>query len=186
MRHRLPLAAGVLAGCGPTTEEAAGAVLVALPLVLLAGHLFIRLLVWLWRPLRPGLPLAATPLLCASAVAGCGAVAVAVILGERALEWAPMALWLFGTSYLTLLFVAWRIWLACEPASASSWSFFAPLSLTILPGLPLLFGVAGQYAESVLFVWIVVGYGGIVSGGILVLLLAEVLIHRYRRAAATK
>lgn len=173
------------AGCGPTPEEAAAAVIVSVPVALAVGHLFIRLLTWLWRPLlRP--PLSARPALVTAAVAVAPALAAIIVGGDHVLEWVPAALWLFGTTYLTLLFVAWRLWLACDPITAGSWSFFAPLSISVLPGIPLLLGVHGDYAEAVQAGWILVGYAWLVGGPILALLLVEVFIRRHRLRAATK
>jgi hypothetical protein len=179
--HRLTLAPLVLlAGCGPTPREAAAAVLVALPVALLVGHLLVRLLVWLWRPVRR-LPLSARPALVAAGVAAAVAVATAVIAGEDALDWVGAALVLFGTSYLTLLLVVWRLWLLLDAVTASSWSFVPVVSISVLPGIPLLLGVSGDYADLVLVAWVLPGYGGTVAGPLLVLLVVEALVRRFAR-----
>lgn len=157
-----------------------GAVLVSLPVALGVGHLFIRLLVWLWRPLGR-LPLSARPVLCAMGVAAVAGLLGVLVVGDGLLEWVGAALALFGATYLTLLFVTWRIWLQCDPTSASTWSFFAPLSVSVLPGIPLLYGVRGQYADSVITAWVLIGYMGLVAGPLLAILVAEVLIRRLRR-----
>lgn len=185
-RGHVALVVTVLAaGCGPTPEEAAGAVLVALPVVLLVGHLFVRLLTRLWRPLVDP-PLSARPVLVAAAVAVAPAIGALVVGGDRVLEWVVAAVWAFGTTYLTLLFVAWRVWLACDAITAGSWSFFAPLSLTLLPGLPLFFDAPSQYGEMIVAGWVFIGYGGMVGGPVLLVLLIEVLVRRHRARLATK
>lgn len=182
MAHRLGLllVALLAAGCGPTPEQAMGAVLVSLPVALGVGHLFIRLLVWLWKPLRH-LPLSARPVLCAMGVAAVAGLLGVLVVGDRLLEWVGAALALYGATYLTLLFVTWRIWLQCDPASASTWSFFAPLSVSVLPGIPLLYGVDGHYADIVVMGWVLIGYMGLVAGPVLATLVAEALIRRRRR-----
>jgi hypothetical protein len=184
MASRLALLALLTAACGPTSEEAAGAVLVAVPAALGVGHLFIRLLVWLWRPLR-ALPLSARPVLAAMGVAAVAAGLAVLVVGEGLLEWVPAALALFGTTYLTLLFLAWRLWLHHEPASSATWSFFAPLSITVLPGIPLLYGVDGPYADAVISGWILIGYGGMVAGPVLLILVGEALLRRHRARRRT-
>lgn len=179
MRLALALAVLCLAGCGPTPEEAAGAVLVVLPVAIGVGHLFARLLTWLWRPLGSP-PIAARPALCAMAVAAAAAAIVLVVGGDAVLEWVAAALALFGTSYLTLSFIAWRVWTHFHRETAGTWSFVAALSISVLPGVPLLYGVDGPYADAVISGWIVVGYMGMVTGPILVILVAEALIRRRR------
>jgi hypothetical protein len=179
---RLASALAVLllaAGCGPTPEEAARAVLVTLPVAIAVGHLFARLLTWLWRPLgRP--PIAARPALVAMAVATAAATIVLVVGGDAVLEWVGAALALYGATYLVLSFVAWRLWLHIHPETPGSWSFIAAQSISVFPGLPLLYGVDGQYADAVITGWIVVGYMGLVAGPILLILIVEALVRRHR------
>ena len=165
------------AGCGPTPEQAGGVVLLVAPVAMVVAALLVRFLVWLWRPAER-LPLSSRPALIAALAClalGAGAAFRIDGLGEYFL----IALALFGTSYLAIALVAWRIWMAFDRASASTWSFVPVASLLIAPALPLALGLAGEdFVDVVAIAWVYPGYFGLVPFCVLVALAAEAVARR--------
>jgi len=174
----LTLAIPILAaGCGPTSEQAGGVVLLVAPVAMALSALAVRFLLWLWRPAEK-LPLSSRPALVAAGV--CFALGVGAAIRVDGLdEWILLALALFGTSYLAVALVTWRIWLALDRASASTWSFLPATSLLVAPALPLALGLAGDdFADTVAVIWVYPGYFGLVPLCILVALAAEGVARR--------
>jgi hypothetical protein len=181
------LLAGLAAGiqCGPTGPEAGQAVLAAAPTVFAVGVGFTRLIIMLWRKLEPRLAFRFRP--HGIVVAVLLAVAVpAMVFGQRVDRWFMAALWMFGTSYLALLFVTLRLWWWRSKSRDLTWAPVPPLVLMIAPAIPLAFGVGARDSlETAAFVtWIFAGYGGIVPGVLLAILGVEVVIRKRRRARA--
>src|SRR5262249_14287836 len=115
------------AACGPTPAQTGGAVLLVAPVAMVVAALLVRLIVFLWRPVE-ALPLSSRPALVAALVCLVAGVLIATRIDGIG-EWLPLALALFGTSYLAVALVSWRIWLALDRPSASTWSFVPPTSL---------------------------------------------------------
>ncbi len=183
MRLRaLPLLS-LLVACGPTPEQAGGVVLLVAAVPVAVAALLVRFLVWLWRPAER-LPLSSRPALFAAL--GCLALGVGAAVRIDGLdEYALLALALFGTSYLAVALVAWRVWLAFDRATASTWSFVPVTSLLVAPALPLALGLAGEdFADVVAVAWVYPGYFGLVPLCILVALAAEGVARR--RAASRR
>lgn len=103
--------------CEPSGSEAAGAVMMASPLVFLGGLAMLAILRSLWQPLIGPRPLLKK--LHAQTLLG---LLVAALIGNfvavEASEWAKIAIWAFGTSYLSVLLVVWRVWLYKASESA--------------------------------------------------------------------
>jgi hypothetical protein len=178
------LALPLVSACGPTPEQSGAAVLLVAPVAIGVTALIVRLFVWLWRPVER-LPISSRPALFAAAGGAVIGVPLALCVdgvGELLL----IALALFGTSYLAIALVFWRIWLALDRASASTWSFVPVASLLVAPALPLALGLVGaDFADFVSIVWVFPGYLGIVPLVLIAALTVEVLVRRGRARRAS-
>ena len=187
--NRLARAAGVtalllLGGCGPTAREIGQAVLWAAPII----TILVLGLAWgyarLWRPLleeplrvdwRPVVAVAALQL----------AVALATLLrpaldGDLVL----IAVWVVGTSHLTLALLPLRLALR-SGTTAYSWVIAAPWALLYPPAVMLglvLHAPAQDLADGAAMLWILPGWAGWVTGPLALIAVAEVVIRRVRRA----
>jgi hypothetical protein len=181
--------------CGPTEVEAGRAVIISAPVALLAGLGMMRLLLWLWRKLRPELTISYKPMLVALGISVVGAVLA--LTGIRAgepgtpsglrgiLDLVPIAIWAVGTTYLLFVLIFWRVLLAIGVRQAFSWALVPPLILLFLPALPMAFGVTSDWLDSVMLVWMSPGYGGAVTGPVLVVAIIEVLV-RWRMTRSSR
>ncbi len=163
--------------CGPSDAEAAAAVLLATPAVVLLAGVLLQALAALWRRFVPGLRMAWGPTLLAAA-ASLLLVPLALAGPESlhgALEWFVAALWLYGTSYVSVLVVTWRIAAFASPAWAFKYAHFVPLGGFVLPAVPLLF--AGSESDDFLGYWVFPGYAGIVAGILYGIVLIEALVR---------
>jgi hypothetical protein len=159
--------------CGPTAEEAGAAVLVASPLVLAAGLLLVWILWRLWRRVLPDVPMDLRPGRWGLAALAVLAV-IGIVVGGRSLsEWAGLALWLFGSSYVTLMLVTLRIWLRVRSETAFTWAALPPMGLMVLPALVLCTGLADGLLDASTALWMAPGYGGWIPGLLLLALLLE-------------
>lgn len=190
VRHAIPFLALFLcahgqASCGPTDEEAARAVMFAAPIVFLAGMGLLRLMLWLWRKLKPGLTVRWKPALVILGVLVLGQVISFLGLSEDAYvsEWYFAALILMGTSFLTVLLVIWRIWAFFSPDRAFTWAYLPATVLMFWPCPFMLFSTAVDWDFAVVIFWIFPGYMGMVTGVLLAGLIIEIAvrIHRARK-----
>lgn len=175
--------------CGPTDQEAATAVLMAAPAVLVVSLGLLLLLLKLWRRVDPALTMRPAPLgwlFVGLSVAGLAQVPLATELG--AIDLVPIAIWAFGTSYLTILLVLWRVMLAKRPGSAFTVAPIVPMLVLTLAGVPMALGLTGDhdfggtfYTRVVGILWVYPGAAGIVAGPLLLGLLIEAMV-RARRA----
>jgi hypothetical protein len=194
----LSIAFVLLAGCGPTAEEAGRAVLFVAPGVLVAGLGALRLLLWLWRKAEPELSWRPAPAIATVAVLLAGAmlslVGVSVEQPQSpplgayndgvpgVLEWIDEAAYMFGPSLLAALLVSWRIWLAFSRRTAFTWALVPAVVVTVAPAAPLALAlVSDEMAEPVISFWLYSGLEGIVPGALLLALVVEALF-RIRRA----
>lgn len=95
-------------------------------------------------------------------------------------EWIAAAVMLGGSSYLSLLMLTTRVWLAMSPRGAFTWSFVVPLTLFVLPALMAAFG--SGLSSFFVVVWVYPGYMGIVTA-VLALVLVIELVSRLRKKA---
>lgn len=203
-RMRLPAAVLLalialgLSGCGPTDEEVGRAILLTAVVPHALGMALMFVFHALWRPLKPDAVISLKPLLVALGVlvvaAGLSLVGVTEqgpdhpdSSGVEGVVWlATIALAAFGTSYLALWLVVWRIWLAKSPRTAFTWSFLPVLAILIWPCPIMATGVTeSSDAWHVLmtpnyYLWYYSGYGGLVASPVIISLLIEGLIRRRR------
>jgi hypothetical protein len=95
----------------------------------------------------------------------------------------------FGPSFLTILFIIMRIWLAVNPSKVFTWVTIIVMSFYILLALPLATGVAegSSFSEIVIRFWILpgmipfwendFGWPGLLTTLVFLILLVEVLIR---------
>ena len=165
-----------LGGCGPSRKEAGTAVILASPLVFLIGLGFVWIFYKLWSRRFPDLKMSWKPGIICTICLLLFSLPFMVNLPQKTLDWAVSALWIFGTSYLTVLFIVFRIsfffsqntftWIAIP--LILFYSFFA---------LSLIDSESSASFELFMILCIFPGYGGIVSGIVFLILLIEVLIR---------
>lgn len=189
--NRLARAAGLtalllLGGCGPTAREVGQAVLWAAPII----TLLVLGLAWcyarLWRPLldeplrvdwRPAVLVAALQLAAAFAT---------LLRPELDGDLIAIAVWVVGTSHLTLSLLALRLAIRSGTA-AYSWVIVAPWLLLYPPAVMLglvLHAPAPEPSDAVALLWIVPGWAGWVTGPLALIAVVEVVFRRGRRLAA--
>jgi hypothetical protein len=181
----------LLASCsGPTDKEIGQAILLVTPTVFLISvglqYLFFRL----WQRKWPELRMSWLPNLIFYIFLNI----VAGIWGNGNPFWfftdasgLSGYFILFGSSYLTVLFIITRIWLAINPARVFTWASIIALSLFALPALPMIAGMTEGtqilylcilpvwvYPGSVLFSGLNADRPGALTALVLFILLAEV------------
>lgn len=171
--------------CGPSNREAGYLVLLVWPAVVLLSLVPQRITVALWQRTRPAIDTRLGRVLGLFAIAAL--VASAVFVGadqERSADLAVLALWLFGTSYATVVLLATRAWL-CHPRGATS-ALFGPQLATsaVYAFLAALFhaGFADGLDKRWQDLFVYPGYQGWITGGVFVVLCAEAFARRWRRA----
>jgi hypothetical protein len=180
MARRLVLlvAPALLAGCGPTSREAGQAILGAAPVFVAAGPGILSLLFLCWQGARPEVTMRRRPNVVPLGIA-LGASVVVIVAAPDAREWIVPAMQLAGTSYLTLLLVTWRIWMFKEPRGAFAWSWVPAFALIWLSAAVMAVVPDHPYDDGIVyFVWVMPGWGGLVAGPLLVVLLVEALVRR--------
>ena len=167
-------------GCGPTNQEVGQAVLWAAPLVTLVGMAIAWGYASLWRQLVPGLRLDVRPGLVVAAVQS--AVALATLIApEIEPDLILVAIHLVGTSAMAAAILGLRL-SVYRSARSYSWAWLAPWIVLYPPALilALMGDAAGSGGDLALYIWILPGYGGVVTGPIALLALVEVLVRRAR------
>jgi hypothetical protein len=181
----------LLSGCGPSDEESARAVMMATPIAYLAGMGIMALMLFLWRKLEPRLGINWRAVLLGLALACViGVLSIVGVTNDEfpgVFAWVGVAIILYGTSYLSLLLVIWRIWLWGRPATAFTWAW-APVLFVMLAPCPLILlsnehnPAMNRFAEASFGLWAFPGFAGIVTGPLLLLALIEVWVRiRQRR-----
>lgn len=182
----LLLAFALAAGCGPSTREASIAVLIVAGAVVVLANAIVGLLWLLWRRVRPELRFGWQPFATIGLVlSGLGLLADSLATSAAVSEWLPIALWTVGTSYLALFLLVWRIRVPAPGGLA--WAHAIAGAVLFVPALPFAFAGPsdGELSEVLLFLWIIPGYGGFVSGPIFGLLLIEALVRWNRLRSRT-
>jgi hypothetical protein len=170
--------------CGPSPAEAGGAVLLASPVAFLAGLVALSILHTLWLPLKG--PMRMDPLrLGAAFLALCGLAALGPLGSKGSVEWWGVAVLAFGTSYVSVLLIVWRIWLHQQPKTASTWAPIAVMAFMLVPA-PFLLAINPSRgdAEPVVSAWILPGMFGYATIPIFVVVVGEALVRRLRHRPA--
>jgi hypothetical protein len=176
----LVMLAVLAGGCGPTNQEVGQAVLWAAPLITLVGMAIAWGYAALWRALSPGLRLDVRPGLVVAAVQS--AVALATLIApEIEPDLILVAIHLVGTSAMAAAILGLRL-SVYRSARSYSWAWLAPWIVLYPPALilALMGDAAGSGGDLALYIWILPGYGGVVTGPIALLALVEVLVRRAR------
>ncbi len=167
-------------GCGPTNQEVGQAVLWAAPLITLVGMGIAWGYAALWRQLVPGLRLDVRPGLVVAAVQS--AIALATLIApEIEPDLVLVAIHLVGTSAMAAAILGLRL-SVYRSARSYSWAWLVPWIALYPPAviLALMGDAAGAGGDLALYIWILPGYGGVVTGPIALLALVEVLVRRAR------
>lgn len=187
IRRSLWLWALLCGGCEATGMEYGQGILLAAPLITLAGALLSAGYAKLWQPLAETLRFSWRPTLMVLVVFTALCVGI-VFFPPGSGEWIGEALWFVGASYLTLQLLVLRI--AVRQGSRKNYSLasLAPWSLLYPPAL--IFGYWGPATSEVGafpgLVWVLPGYAGLVLVPVLCALLIEVLVRRKRLADRRK
>jgi hypothetical protein len=181
----LALLANTTGRCGPTDLEAGRAVLAASPAVVLAIGLFLHLLLRLWRRRYAELRFPHRLLwTLGGGLLVLGLTLLVVGPSSRAADWVPAALWIYGTSHLAVALVLFRIWFFFDRPRALAAAVIGSSLVMLLPALPVALGLQGSLLDAVTWsVWMWPGYGGLIPGPILLVLLIEAALRG--RAART-
>ncbi len=173
-------AAVLVGGCGPTNEEIGQAVLWAAPLITLIGLGAAWGYAALWRPLVAGLRLDVRPGMLVAAVQSAFALAT-LITPAIDPDLVLVAVHLVGTSYLAAAILALRL-SVYRTARHYAWAWLAPWIVLYPPAIILALAgdSAGAAGDLQLYIWILPGYGGVVTGPVALLALVEVAVRRAR------
>ena len=171
------IALAALGGCGPKIDEIGVAVLVAAPFVYLSVHFFLYLLSLLWRRRYPLLrhPLKLWLIIPAVVLA----IAAPFIGPSRKLDLAVMAYWVFGTSYLTVTLVVWRLWFIANEELAFTHAQIPVAALYTMFGLACV-AKARDLAQLGVMAFIFPGYGGLISAPLYIALIIEAAVRGKR------
>jgi hypothetical protein len=165
--------------CEPNGPESAGAAMIASPFAFLAGLVMLLFLHWIWKPM-----IDAQPFFRKSFVTTLGVLVGLSLLGNFAVpgasEWAMPAVGLFGTSYLSVLLLVWRIWLFKKKETAFSRAPIATL-ITLMAPVPILLWVPlpKEVVNSVTaLLWILPGLAGYVTFPLFMMAVSEAIARR--------
>ncbi len=165
--------------CQPSGPEAAGAVLIVSPFAFLGGLFVLRILYWIWKPMIQSAPFFQKSF--AIMFGGLLVLApIAHVAVPGASEWAEVALWVFGTSYLSVLLLVWRIWLFKKSETAFS---RAPIAATIgiLSPVPifLLVPFSHEFTNGLTTIlWMLPGFFGYVTFPLFMMAVSEAIARR--------
>jgi hypothetical protein len=175
------------AHCGPTPEESGQTVLLVAPFVVLCAMAVQWLILALWRSVRPALLLDWRKNL--ALVGGLAFPAAwALLVNERPFDFAGIAFWLFGCSYVTAMLLATRIWLLVHDTRRVFFVTHVILCVIFLvPAFVLALFGGRPLQNAAEAMWIFPGFGGWISGPLFLVLLLEIVIRRemLRRRGST-
>jgi hypothetical protein len=190
----------VLAGCaGPSEEEVGQAVLLVTPTVFLISLGFQYLFFRLWKLVFPQLTLSWLPnfifyifLLITAGIFGNGNPFW--FLGDES-GLSGIVFIVLGPSFLAVLFIVMRVWLALNPSKVFTWVSIAVMSFYVLLAFPMATGLTegSSFNELIILFWIIpgilpfwwtndFGWPGTLTVLVFLILLVEVLI-RIRRTS---
>ncbi len=172
-------AAALTDNCGPSRQQVGEAVIIAWPLVVFGVLVVQRGLLTLWRKKWPAVrtPWVAPVLLLAVATSMSLGMIVHV---DKPMQWAGMALWLFGCSYAAVVLLTTRVWLFFDVRYAFMGPQLVAALVFVLPAV-LIAALPGPAHTDLEGLYILPGMGGWVPGGLLIATYAEALIRTRRR-----
>ena len=144
----------LLTSCtGPSDEEIGQSVLSVAPIVFLVSIGFQYLFFRIWKRKWEELTMVWRPNL----IFLIALIFMALLF--RKMELFPLALVMFGTSYLVVLFLVTRIWLFFDHTNVFTWASVLTMALYLLPAFPMVAGVTEDtlFSDLILFLWILPG-----------------------------
>ncbi len=131
----------VFGGCLPSYQRAGTVGCLTAPLLLVAGIVCALILGLLWRfatgerrRFQHGVSA-----LALAALLGLACAVLPIWWGDVFVDrWFDEALWYYGSSYLALLLVSWRVWVALDPDRSFTWAPIASLLTVLLPAIAIL------------------------------------------------
>lgn len=203
-RRALLLSLLCLAGCGPSEQEGGLSVLISAPIVLGISLELLYFLTWLgcflepkggppllWKDFLARVEARSRPprvmLLVSFVLSVLSVVYVARTEDYRPLEKiADMGLTgiiIFGTSFLSVALVFWRLCLFFS-RQAAFWACLVVAVCLVLPALPMAAGLNWGWDDFMFPAWVFPGFIGMVTGPLFVIFLLEAGIRRYLRRRA--
>ena len=154
----------LFSGCsGPSDKEIGQTVLLVTPTVYIISLGFQYLFFRLWKLKFPQLTLSWLP----NFVFYIFLIIIAGIFGNGNPFWFLTDGWgmsyvvfiIFGSSFLTVLFIVTRIWLFFNPTKTFTWASILTMSFYILPAFPMIAGSTEgtSWSESIMVFWIFPG-----------------------------
>ena len=193
-----------LAGCsGPSDKEVGQAVLLATPTIFLISLGFQYLFFRLWKLIFPQLTLSWLP----NFIFYLLLLILAGIFGNGSPFWFLTDEWgltgivfiILGPSFLTVLFISMRIWLALNPSKVFTWVSIVVMSFYVLLAFPMATGLTegSSFNQIVYLFWILpgtlpfwwtndFGWPGLLTALVFLILLVEVLIRIKRTRKANE
>jgi hypothetical protein len=184
MSHRALLgllALCALAGCGPSDEEVGRVVLMTAPLFCAAGAGVLTLVRQMWTRFRPD----TVKVPWRNHIFTAGALLPLAFFGalhKFDFSLFLLGLWWIGTSYLSLLLVAWRVLFHFRPARSFSWLHLPLLALFIIPAVPMAFGMTNVWQDWILILWTYPGFLGLLTGLLFAAAMLEPVMRARRQA----
>ncbi len=169
--------------CGPSVYEASAAVLLATPVVVMLAWLILVGLHRVWERVRPVGKLGwRTPGLLSGLALAMGVFAmVGEPSGDSVTEWWLAAFWFFGSSFIAVALLVWRIAFAISPERAARNALSVASAILVLPAVPALSSGAGStFFEWAIASWVYPGVFGISPLVLLVVLFSEAAVRRRR------
>ena len=168
----------LMGGCLPSEEEAGSWILFASPVAVLGGLVVLWLLYRLWSRRYPEISFSKLPGLLLAVALFNGAVVKAILKPELLDGWWT-GIVIFGTSYLTVLLVVWRIWFWRRPRTSFTWVSMPVVGVYVSPAVYLAYEGSStvEVPDPLLAAWMWPGIMGWVPGGVLLLLLIEAKVR---------
>ncbi len=168
--------------CGPLAVEAGRGILLSAPVVFAVTVGVLALLLRLWRQRHPDLRLPRVLVWPGMVMLAAGLIVMMPTAADNQLRWVRMGLWVFGSSYLTVTLVLWRVLLHLRPRSATTWAPLSVMAFYWLPAIPLAAGwLPDSVASGMELVWVLPGFFGLVTAPLLLGLLVEAWLRNRPR-----
>lgn len=183
----------LLAGCSaPTDKEIGQSVLLITPTAFIISIGFQYLFFRLWKRKWPELTISWLP----NVIFFVMLALLAVFFGNMEGFIFSSTLRIFGSSYLTILFIVTRIWLAFNPSKAFTWAAILTMSLFAIPIFPMISGITQGTAfffPFVFYFWVFPGSAllsgdyfenpGFLTALVFFVLMLEVLIKTRKKVS---